>query len=91
MTSAATAPASNRPKARAKDIADRAAFLMAARQRAGTASLIDVLDAERQQISTEQNLAQAQAVLTSEFVALHKALGSGLGWEDGTAASAGAP
>jgi NodT family efflux transporter outer membrane factor (OMF) lipoprotein len=66
--------------ARAKDIADHAAFLMTARQRAGTASLIDVLDAERQQIAADQNLAQAQALLTSDFVALHKALG--LGWED---------
>lgn len=77
--------------ARAKDIADRAAFLMTARQRAGTASLIDVLDAERQQIAAEQNLAQAQALLTSDFVALHKALG--LGWEDagGAAPRSAAP
>jgi NodT family efflux transporter outer membrane factor (OMF) lipoprotein len=75
--------------ARAKEIADRAAFLMAARQRAGTASLIDVLDTERQLIAAEQNLAQAQAVLTGDFVALHKALG--LGWEDAGAAQAGAP
>jgi len=64
--------------ARAKAAADRAAVLMAARQKAGTASLIDVLDTERQQIAAEQNLAQAQAMLTDEFVALHKALG--LGW-----------
>jgi multidrug efflux system outer membrane protein len=71
--------------ARAKEIADRAAFLMAARQRAGTASLIDVLDTERQLIAAEQNLAQAQAVLTGDFVALHKALG--LGWEDAGAGS----
>jgi NodT family efflux transporter outer membrane factor (OMF) lipoprotein len=73
--------------ARAKEIADRAAFLMGARQRAGTASVIDVLDAERQQISAEQNLAQAQAALTGDFVALHKALG--LGWEDAGAALGG--
>ncbi|QJE03499.1 TolC family protein [Massilia forsythiae] len=65
--------------ARNKAAADRAAMLMAARQRAGTASLIDVLDTERQQISAEQNLAQAQAALTGDFVALHKALG--LGWQ----------
>jgi len=72
--------------ARAKAAADRAAGLMAARQKAGTASLIDLLDTERQQIAAEQNLAQAQALLTGEFVALHKALG--LGWEAGPTAEA---
>lgn len=64
--------------ARAKASADRAAELTTARQRAGTASLIDVLDSERQQLSAEQNLAQAQAALTNDFIALQKALG--LGW-----------
>ncbi|MGV7207246.1 efflux transporter outer membrane subunit [Oxalobacteraceae bacterium A2-2] len=64
--------------ARAKASADRAATLTAARQRAGTASLIDVLDSERQQLGAEQSLAQAQAALTSDFIALQKALG--LGW-----------
>lgn len=64
--------------ARAKASADRAAVLTAARQRAGTASLIDVLDTERQQLTAEQNLAQAQAALTNDFIALQKALG--LGW-----------
>jgi len=39
-----------------------------------------VLDAERQQLAAEQNLAQAQAALTGDFIALHKALG--LGWQD---------
>lgn len=67
--------------ARAKATADRVALLTSARQQAGTASLIDVLDAERQQYAAEQNLAQAQAALTGDFIALHKALG--LGWEDG--------
>jgi NodT family efflux transporter outer membrane factor (OMF) lipoprotein len=66
--------------ARAKAIADRAAFLMTARQQGGTATLIDVLDVERQQIAAAQNLAQAQAALTASFVALQKALG--LGWQD---------
>lgn len=65
--------------ARVRASADRAAQLMAARQRLGTASLIDLLDTERQQLSAERNLAQAQAALTSDFIALHKALG--LGWE----------
>lgn len=75
--------------ARTKAAADRAAMLMAARQRAGTASLIDVLDTERQQISAEQNLAQAQAALTGDFVALHKALG--LGWHAAPGAVATRP
>ncbi|TQK11763.1 efflux transporter outer membrane subunit [Herbaspirillum sp. SJZ107] len=65
--------------ARAKAAAEHATELMAARQKAGTASLIDLLDTERQQIAAEQSLAQAQAALTGEFVALHKALG--LGWQ----------
>jgi multidrug efflux system outer membrane protein len=63
--------------ARLKAGADRAATLTAARQREGTATLIDVLDTERQQLSAEQNLAQAQAALTNDFVALQKALGLG--------------
>jgi NodT family efflux transporter outer membrane factor (OMF) lipoprotein len=83
--------------ARAKALADKATTLMQARQQAGTATLIDVLDTERQQIAAEQNLAQAQAALTSGFIGLQKALG--LGWEEtgsgqgGAAASsaAGAP
>jgi multidrug efflux system outer membrane protein len=65
--------------ARLKAGADRAAALTAARQRAGTATMIDVLDTERQQFAAEQNLAQAQAALTGDFIALQKALG--LGWE----------
>ncbi|MRW93486.1 efflux transporter outer membrane subunit [Duganella sp. FT80W] len=65
--------------ARAKASADRAASLTTARQRAGTANMIDVLDAERQQLGAEQNLAQAQAALTGDFIALQKALG--LGWK----------
>ncbi|WP_051971546.1 efflux transporter outer membrane subunit [Massilia sp. 9096] len=76
--------------ARAKALADKATYLMQARQQAGTATLIDVLDTERQQIAAEQNLAQAQAALTSGFIGLQKALG--LGWEDaGAGAAPGAP
>lgn len=66
--------------ARAKATADRVAMLTDARKQAGTASLIDVLDAERQQLAAEQNLAQAQAALTGDFIALHKALA--LGWQE---------
>jgi len=65
--------------ARAKASADRAAALMQQRYRAGTATLIDTLDAERQRVAAEQNLSAATAGLTTDFVALQKALG--LGWQ----------
>lgn len=65
--------------ARAKASADRAAALMVQRYRAGTATLIDTLDAERQRTAAEQNLSIATAALTNDYVALQKALG--LGWQ----------
>ena len=65
--------------ARSRNQAARAAELMAIRQQAGTAALIDVLDTERQQLSAEQNLAQAEGSLTNDFIALQKSLGLGLG------------
>jgi NodT family efflux transporter outer membrane factor (OMF) lipoprotein len=58
--------------------AERAAVLSRQREQEGTASLIDVLDIERQRLQTEQSLAQAQAMLTTDYVSLQKALG--LGW-----------
>ena len=64
--------------ARAKASADEAAQLTAQRQRAGTTSTIDLLDAERQQILAEQNLVASLSGLTSDFIALQKALGLGL-------------
>jgi NodT family efflux transporter outer membrane factor (OMF) lipoprotein len=64
---------------RVRASAVRAAELTQQRYRAGTARLIDALDAERQRVSAEQNLAQATAALTGDYVALQKALG--LGWE----------
>jgi len=64
--------------ARAKAAADEAAALSEQRYRAGTATLIDQLDAERQQIAAAQSLSVAEAGLTSDFIAIHKALG--LGW-----------
>ncbi|MET3439177.1 efflux transporter outer membrane subunit [Sphingomonas sp. 1185] len=64
--------------ARAKASADRSAMLMQQRYRAGTATLIDTLDAERQRVSADQSLSQAVAGLTNDYVALQKALG--LGW-----------
>jgi len=63
---------------RSKASADRAADLMQQRYRAGTATLIDTLDAERQRVAAEQNLTAGTAGLTGDFVALQKALG--LGW-----------
>ncbi|MEG3091866.1 efflux transporter outer membrane subunit [Sphingomonas sp. PB1R3] len=64
--------------ARAKASADRSAVLMQQRYRAGAATLIDTLDAERQRVAAEQSLSQAVAGLTNDYVALQKALG--LGW-----------
>jgi outer membrane protein TolC len=64
----------------ARDSAARAAELTRARYAGGTASLIDLLDTERQRVSTEESLAQAQAMLTEDYVALQKSLG--LGWQD---------
>ncbi len=66
--------------AAARDAAVRAADLTRARYGGGTASLIDLLDTERQRVSAEQSLAQAQAMLTDDYVALQKSLG--LGWQD---------
>jgi outer membrane protein TolC len=59
--------------------AQRAAGLGRQREQEGTASLIDVLDIERQRLQTEQDLAQARATLTNDYVSLQKALG--LGWD----------
>lgn len=64
--------------ARSKMASDEAATLVRQRNVAGTASLIDLLDSERQQISAEKNLSQALAGMTTDFVSLQKALG--LGW-----------
>jgi multidrug efflux system outer membrane protein len=64
--------------AQAQASAARAAALVQGRYQAGVASLIDVLDAERQAIDTEQSLAQGQAALTGDYIALQKSLG--LGW-----------
>ncbi len=64
--------------ARAKAEADEALALSEQRYKAGTSTLIDLLDARRQQIAAEQNLSQAEAGLTGDFVAIQKALG--LGW-----------
>ncbi len=59
--------------------ADDAARLQRQRYEGGTATLIDTLDTERQRVAAEQALAQAEAGLTQDYVALQKSLG--LGWE----------
>lgn len=64
--------------ARAKAEADEALALSEQRYKAGTSTLIDLLDARRQQIAADQNLSQAEAGLSGDFVAIQKALG--LGW-----------
>jgi NodT family efflux transporter outer membrane factor (OMF) lipoprotein len=66
--------------ARTKSSANRAAMLMRQRLNAGTATLIDTLDTERQQAASEQALAQATAGMTNGYIALQKSLG--LGWQD---------
>ncbi|MDR3516212.1 MAG: efflux transporter outer membrane subunit [Azospirillaceae bacterium] len=64
--------------AAAEASAARGAELTRQRQAAGTASLIDSLDTERQRTQTEQALVQAEALLTNDYISLQKALG--LGW-----------
>jgi NodT family efflux transporter outer membrane factor (OMF) lipoprotein len=64
--------------ARAHASADRAAALTRRRFEAGTASLIDTLDTERQRVEAEESLSQAEATLTNDYIALQKSLG--LGW-----------
>lgn len=64
--------------ARTKASADRALDLAQQRYKAGTGTLIDLLDTTRQQLSAQQNLSQAEAALTRSFVGIQKALG--LGW-----------
>ena len=58
---------------------------MQQRFRAGTATLIDTLDVERQRVAAEQQLSVATAGLTTDYVALQKSLG--LGWSAPTAAA----
>lgn len=59
--------------------AQRSATLVEQRYRAGTASLIDMLDAERTQLSAKENTVNGQAQLVQDFVAIQKSLG--LGWQ----------
>ncbi|KQX18234.1 MULTISPECIES: efflux transporter outer membrane subunit [unclassified Sphingomonas] len=65
--------------ARSKASADTVAAIAGQRFGAGTATRIELLDAERQRIAADQSLIQAKAEMTTDFIALEKALG--LGWE----------
>ncbi|GAB7529528.1 efflux transporter outer membrane subunit [Pseudomonas sp. 3A(2025)] len=59
--------------------AERAALLTRQRYRAGTASTLDWLDAERTRFEAQQNRVAGDAQLLKDFAGLHKSLG--LGWE----------
>ncbi|RDE06038.1 efflux transporter outer membrane subunit [Sphingomonas aracearum] len=62
----------------AEATARRAAGLNEQRVRAGTSTVSDQLDVERQRISATIAVAQARAQLTQSYIAVNKALG--LGW-----------
>lgn len=65
--------------ATAEKAASRADDLARDLYKAGTLTLIDELDIERQQLQSQQALARAQADRVNDFVALQKSLG--LGWQ----------
>jgi NodT family efflux transporter outer membrane factor (OMF) lipoprotein len=66
----------------ARDSAEKAASLTRVDYKAGTQSLIDLLNAEQSRVQAEQDLASAQAEFTDDYIALQKSLG--LGWQGGT-------
>ncbi len=66
--------------------ARRSTALNAQRVRAGTTSLIDQLDIERQQLSAAIAVEQARAQLAQSYIAVNKALG--LGWSAPASAAA---
>lgn len=65
----------------ARQAAERAAGLMQQRRDAGAASLIDLLDLQRQQLGAADAAAQARAQVLVRYIALQKSLG--LGWQAG--------
>ena len=69
--------------AQARDSIVHVASLQALRADGGTASRADALSADRQALRAQIATATAQAQLTTNFIAVEKALG--LGWEPGTA------
>jgi outer membrane protein TolC len=59
--------------------AQRSATLMRERYRAGTTSLVDLLDTQRSEFLAQQDVVAGQAELLKDFVSLQKSLG--LGWK----------
>ena len=64
----------------ARGAAEQASALARQSNRAGTMSLIDTLDIERQRLQADRAFVQGQERLTVAFIGLEKSLG--LGWED---------
>jgi outer membrane protein TolC len=62
-----------------ENAAGRDSALVSQRYGAGVASLIDLLDTQRTELTAGQNRIQAQTDLALDFVALQKSLG--LGWQ----------
>lgn len=58
--------------------AERSAALTRQRYRAGTTSLVDLLDTQRVEFTAQQDVISGQAELLKDFVSLQKSLG--LGW-----------
>ena len=65
---------------RSERSAASASALNRLRYEAGTSTLIDQLDIERQDLSAAIAVAQAKAQLTIDYIAIQKALG--LGWSE---------
>lgn len=59
--------------------AERSATLMRQRYRAGASSLVDLLDTQRAEFVSQQDVVSGQAELLKDFVSLQKSLG--LGWK----------
>ena len=65
----------------ATDSARQAAQLAEQRYQAGVTEYLSVLDAQRTQLTLQDQLAQAETRLATAYVALYKALGGGWEWE----------
>jgi outer membrane protein TolC len=61
--------------------AERTAELTARQVEGGAATSLDQLIAERDRVSAQDNVSQARAQLTLDFIRLEKSLG--LGWSSG--------
>ncbi|WP_141288377.1 TolC family protein, partial [Ideonella azotifigens] len=69
--------------------AERSLKLTTQRRQAGTASQLDLQDAQRTLLGVRRDILAAEATLLQDFAALHKSLG--LGWEADADAVAKAP